>query len=203
MARPAYNPEKRTAIEADICAKALNLFEHSGYRSVSMRAIADELGWSATALYRYFANKEALLAAIRADGFIQMRDMLRSVRHRAQSPRDTAALAIKEYVNFALTSSAIYQLMYELDQGEIAKDPKVYANRKLAFNQAIGIAEDLLSEMEREGDATELAHLFWLNAHGLTALAVAHQLDLGKRLEDLIDPTINVLLQGLETQTGS
>ena len=59
MARPAYNPEKRTAIEADICAKALNLFEHSGYRSVSMRAIADELGWSATALYRYFANKEA------------------------------------------------------------------------------------------------------------------------------------------------
>ena len=34
-----------------------------------MRAIAEEMQLSAPALYRYYNNKEALLEAIRADGF--------------------------------------------------------------------------------------------------------------------------------------
>lgn len=197
MPRPAYDPARRRSIELEIQAKALSLFALHGYRSVSMRAIAEELGWSATALYRYFDNKEALLAAIRADGFVQIQIILSDVRAQARSALEAAELAMKGYVDFALTSSALYQLMYELDQGAIAAVPDVVESRQLAFNEAIGISNDLLQEIGRTGDATEMAHLLWLSAHGLAALAVANQLDLGKTLEDLVEPAINAVLRGL------
>ncbi len=201
MPRPAYDTEKRLAIEAEICATALALFAERGYRVVSMRAIAGQLGWSATALYRYYDNKEALLAAIRAEGFLEIRNMLREARANAVNAVDAAALGMRGYVNFALERSALYQLMYELDQGEIAAAPHVYENRRQAFAEAIGIAEEVLGELGSVGDATEMAHLFWINAHGLAALAVANQLDLGKRLEQLVEPAIGALLRGLATQT--
>ena len=69
MARPAFSAGKREEIESNIKATALALFASRGYRSVSMRAIAEEMQLSAPALYRYYNNKEALLEAIRADGF--------------------------------------------------------------------------------------------------------------------------------------
>lgn len=197
MSRPAYDPARRRSIEAEIRAKALDLFAVHGYRSVSMRAIARELGWSATALYRYFDNKEALLAAIRADGFVQIQIILSTVRVQARSAFEAAEMAMKGYVNFALNSSALYQLMYELDQGAIAAVHDVVESRQLAFNEAIGLSNDVLREMGKTGDATEMAHLLWLNAHGLAALAVANQLDLGKKLDDLLEPAINALLRGL------
>ena len=202
MARPAYDNDKRLAIEADIRERAMTLFARNGYRNVSMRAIAAELGWSATALYRYYDNKEALLAAIRADGFQEIRDMLRAARASAENPVAAAALGMKGYVDFAVSRSALYQLMYELDQGEISAEPGVVEHRRQAFTEAIGIAQDVLGATDVTGDATEMAHLFWINAHGLAALAVAHQLDLGKSLDQLIEPTINALLRGLVPSAG-
>jgi AcrR family transcriptional regulator len=201
MARPAYNADEREAIEERICSEALALFAKNGYRSVSLRAIAKELGWSAPALYRYYDNKDALLAAIRADGFLEIRNLLAEVRSRTQSGAEAAAQSIKVYVAYALEQSALYQLMYELDQAVVASTDVVYANRSLAFAEAIGIADDVLTESGASGDSVEMAHVFWINAHGLAALAVANQLDLGRSLDELIDPTVRTLLRGLNTST--
>jgi AcrR family transcriptional regulator len=41
-------------------------FAERGIEQTSMRSIAQALGWTATALYRYYDSKEALLAATRA-----------------------------------------------------------------------------------------------------------------------------------------
>ena len=45
-----------------------------------------------------------------------------------------------------------------------------------------------------------LAHLLWINVHGLAALAVADQLDLGKSHEELMDASVRVVLGGLQAQ---
>ena len=47
------------------------------------------------------------------------------------------------------------------------------------------------------GDANQMAHLFWVSAHGLAALGVANQLDMGSDFEQLIDPVITTLLNGV------
>lgn len=70
---------------------------------------------------------------------------------------------MKGYVDFALTSSALYQLMYELDQGAIAAVPDLVESRQLAFNEAVGISNDLLQEITRTGDTFVYLYDRWLD----------------------------------------
>ncbi len=194
MARPAYSATERERIETEIRQTAARLFGEFGYRNVSMRAIGRELNLSATALYRYYASKEALLAAIRAEGFRQLEQRLRAAQEGDTSAEAVVARAIRTYLDFALESRSLYSLMYELDQAQVTEDPSVAINRRAAFAQAEHIAQRLLSDAGRQGDPNELAHLFWIGAHGLAALALANQLDLGKDFTALVDPLLRTLL---------
>ena len=47
-----------------------------------------------------------------------------------------------------------------------------------------------------------MAHLFWISAHGLVALAVANQLDLGQDLDQLIEPVLQSTLLGITHSQG-
>ncbi len=197
MARPAYSADKREEIESRIKETALALFGSQGYRNVSLRAISSEMGLSAPALYRYFDNKNALLGALRADGFHYLKKTLADVREAAVSPIEAVSDAMKAYLDFAITQSALYCLMYELDQESIEESSLAYASRKSAFSEAEGMARDILKMTQTTGDANQMAHLFWVSAHGLAALGVANQLDMGLDFEQLIDPVITTLLNGV------
>ncbi len=197
MPRPAYSQSEREDIETDIRNAALTLFRKVGYRGASLRSIARELGWSATALYRYYESKEALFAAVRAEGFKEMQTLLRQAREEAPSAADAGALGIQAYVRFADEKRALYQLMYELDQGDVAELPNVRAEREKAFAEAEAIAENLIKETGIRREPNELAHLMWVSAHGLATLHVASQLDLGKSVGELIEPTVQALMYGL------
>jgi AcrR family transcriptional regulator len=197
VARPAYSADKREEIESRIKETALALFGSQGYRNVSLRAIATEMGLSAPALYRYFDNKNALLGALRADGFRYLKKTLADVRKTAGSPIEVVSEAMKVYLEFATTQSELYCLMYELDQESIEESTLAYASRKSAFSEAEGMARDILKMTQTTGDANQMAHLFWVSAHGLAALGVANQLDMGLDFEQLIDPVITTLLNGV------
>jgi hypothetical protein len=136
------------------------------------------------------------MAAIRADGFIEMQNLLAAVRKDTADGANAAANAIRAYLRFAVEKPELYQLMYELDQGDLAELPVVYEERRKAFGQAEAIAADILRETGRKGDPNQLAHLFWIGVHGLAALQVASQLDLGADCDDLIEPVVQMILRG-------
>ncbi|MEH6637288.1 MAG: TetR/AcrR family transcriptional regulator [Halioglobus sp.] len=202
MARPAYSQEQKLEIETSIRETALKLFSQEGYRSVSLRAIAREMELSATALYRYFDNKDALLAAIRAEGFQQLREQLNTVRNNAASGLEAAREGIIGYISFGLEKPELYSLMYELDQRDFEETPLVFESRRRAFAEAEAIAKDMLKEGGQTGNANQMAHLFWISAHGLVALAVANQLDLGQDLDQLIEPVLQSTLLGITHSQG-
>ena len=196
MPRPAYSQDEREAIEARIRAAALELFGRESYRAVSLRAIAKAMGWSAPALYRYYDNKGALLAAIRAEGFRTIRRRLEAARALAGSPLDAARAGMVAYLDFAREESELFRLTYELDQGMFAEYPEVVGERALAFAQAEGLARDVLTETGVVGNPNQLAHLMWVSVHGLATLELAHQLDMGQDFETLVEPVVQTLLRG-------
>jgi AcrR family transcriptional regulator len=63
---PSLSSEQVLEARARIRAVAEQQFAERGIEQTSMRSIAQALGWTATALYRYYDSKEALLAATRA-----------------------------------------------------------------------------------------------------------------------------------------
>ena len=52
--------ENNIALRDLIVAAASKVFAEEGYSSLSMRRVAQEVGCSQMAMYRHFANKEAL-----------------------------------------------------------------------------------------------------------------------------------------------
>ena len=75
---------------------------------VGLRELARIVGVSGTAPYRHFENKEALLAAVAAEGFCELAAALRTA---AAGPDPSAAVGIA-YVDFALTKRGLFRLMF-------------------------------------------------------------------------------------------
>jgi AcrR family transcriptional regulator len=70
-------PSKGERTRAALLAAAIRRFSHDGYQRTSVADVARDVGMTAGAPYRYFADKEALfLAAVDADG-AELIDMVR------------------------------------------------------------------------------------------------------------------------------
>jgi len=194
MPRPAYSDDQVDSIQREIREVALGVFRQDGIRGLTLRAIAQKMDWSPAALYRYYACKNDLLAAIRAEGFSRMGIALEQARHAESDSRNAARAAIRAYLGFALDEPEIFRLMYELNQGDGPSVPAVHAARERAFSQARAVAEEAIEAGWLEGDANLAAHLLWVACHGLAALAMADQLDLGCSYDQLIEPLLDRLI---------
>jgi len=62
-ARPSRGP-KRALTAEDVVQAAIALADREGLAALTMQAVAQELGFTAMALYRYFPNKDALIDGI-------------------------------------------------------------------------------------------------------------------------------------------
>ena len=81
-----------------------------------MREVAREAGVSHQAPYHHFGDREAILAAIAAEGFAKLQQEL---ERAAASTGDDAAKAVEAmgcaYVDFALRHPAYFQVMFRAD----------------------------------------------------------------------------------------
>src|SRR5918911_4307747 len=78
--RPARKPEKtyhHGDLRDALIKAALREAEQGGAEAISIKALSKQLGVSQPAPYRHFADREALLAAVTAEAFPQLRAILR------------------------------------------------------------------------------------------------------------------------------
>src|ERR1700756_5228072 len=74
-----------------LCEVAERLFAEKGPDAVTMRQLATELGVSPMTPYRYFQDKEDILAAVRANGFNRFAEALETGRAASSEARGRGA----------------------------------------------------------------------------------------------------------------
>ena len=80
--------------------------------ALTLRGVGDRLGVSRTALYRHFADKQALLDEVAAEGFRMLRDgAARGVDGAGRGRRGFDAMGLA-YVRFAVTHPSHYRVMF-------------------------------------------------------------------------------------------
>ena len=77
----------RSAVRESILHAARELFVTEGYRTVSMRKIAERIEYSPAAIYGYFGSKDEIFYALAEEGFRMMRE---SSRRRGRGHRRPA-----------------------------------------------------------------------------------------------------------------
>lgn len=167
--------EVRAAVVAVAERQAVEL----GLERVSMHGIARALGWSATALYRYFANKDAILAAARAAASDRLSERLEAA---LAGPGDIWARSRAvghAYVRFAREEPDAYRLLFAMSQPDTAAYPELAAAAARARGNLTRYVERMVAEGGVDADPELLAHVFWAGMHGLVSLEMAGRLEPG------------------------
>ena len=182
--------ERRTRERADTRQKILDaareMFVQHGYEATTMRAIADRIEYTPTAIYHHFRNKEALLTDLCQTDFLALASAFQRIG-RIEDPIDRLQRIGSAYVAFALKHPMQYQLMFMTQHPLVMeKDPtgdpreNAYAFLRQTCEQAIASGR-LRAEFR---DPDELAQIAWASLHGLMALHIVRRDDSKIRWRD-------------------
>jgi AcrR family transcriptional regulator len=141
--------------------EASAIIEKDGFDALSLRELARRLGVTQAAPYHHFANKEALVGAVAAQGFETLYNVqLRAAAAARPDPRAKLEAIGLAYVTFALEHGGYFHAMFRRSSGPAA----IPGAAPLATWQ-------LLRETVRAcgGDDTDAVHA-WSVAHGLATL---------------------------------
>ncbi|MEW6342378.1 MAG: TetR/AcrR family transcriptional regulator [Pseudomonadota bacterium] len=156
---------------------AEDAFATRGAQGVTMRELAKELGCSAMTPYRYFRDKEEILAMVRAAAFTRFAQRLEAAAQAAEPARQGTALS-EAYVTFALDEPHAYRLMFDLAQPDETTHPGLAAASQRAWRILGAHFEPLVAAGRLEGDPRLIAYAYWAGLHGFAMLALANKLPL-------------------------
>lgn len=166
-----------------LLAAGRDILAREGVTALTLRAVARRAGVSATAPYRHFADKAALLAAIAADGFRGLAAAMRDAAAGIAEPRERMAAIGRAYVVYAVGNSAVMRLMF----GPEIADKSAHPELRDAGADAFGVlAGELVAAGDGAGSPAALAA--WSLVHGLATLLIDNQVDPQKLGLDTLDP---------------
>ncbi|NNM48112.1 TetR/AcrR family transcriptional regulator [Knoellia koreensis] len=148
-------------LRAALVAAANEMLEQG--EPLSLRALARRAGVSPTALYRHFADKEALESALAVRGLRDLFTDLTAGKAAPSTPKDVTELGVR-YVRFALRRPELFKLMFgrECDDQD---DERVRAAAALHDYLAA-----VMADVFPGSPADDLATAGWGLAHGLAFL---------------------------------
>lgn len=161
--------------QAAILDAARELFMEAGEAAVTLRAVAERIGYSTTVIYQHFADKQALIQALCDRDFLHMSQTFARLSAIADAGARLHALGLA-YVRFALEHPSAFRFMFltarkamspkdsAIPKGNIALDGYAFLKHTLAECLAQGLLRPELDDVE------QLAQLCWANVHGLACL---------------------------------
>ena len=176
-----------------LCDSATVLIARRGAEGFTLREVAAELGVSPMTPYRYFKDKDDILAAVRARAFRKFSEALEeAVRQPGDAP-SRARAAGEAYIRFALENPTAYKLMFDLSQNDKDYPELAEAGARASLTLTRHV-HPLVDQGLLEGDPNLIAHIFWATLHGAVMLRFAGKLGCDFRM--LIDEAFRALVEG-------
>ncbi len=147
-----------------LIAAARALLDEGGPGAVGLREAARRVGVSPTATYRHFRDKEALLAAVAAEGFREFAAALADAGRRREEPLSAMGAA---YVDFALARPGMFGLMFSPLMAKRELYPELRAAAEEAFAQ---LRHGVRSQAPDAENFDTAALAAWSLVHGLSHL---------------------------------
>ena len=90
--------QKRAKRRAEILHAALAAFREHGFHATSLDDIAARLGMRKTAIYHYFADKDALLFECHRESLAELERIIEESKRCCQVPSERLAYLVREHV---------------------------------------------------------------------------------------------------------
>jgi AcrR family transcriptional regulator len=200
MVKPKRKRFHHGALRPALIASALQILAKHGPQALTLRAIADRAGVTHTAVYWHFANKEALFAAVAAEGFRALGQRITASIHEDADIDEKVRQVGRAYVGFALENPVQYRLMHGPELSDRKAYPELDEARSAVYLLVRGIVERGQADGILRAMSPDTAVLgLWGLAHGVALLLADLQLtDLGIRPSDnLLRQLASMLVDGI------
>ena len=171
--QPYHHGDLRRAL----LEEAVRTIDADGVDALTLRAVGERLGVSRTALYRHFADKNALLATVAREGFRTFRLELLDAWRRAGQGRTGFEAMGRAYVRFAMSHPSHYRVMFGRFLEKCRADPELIEEASGAFQALVDALVELQErKLARPDDPRQLALFVWSVVHGVAMLIIDGQL---------------------------
>jgi len=183
------------AFREKLCDVAEGLFAARGPDGVTLRELAVAMGVSSMTPYRYFKDKDAILAAVRTRAFNRFAEAMEAAAARQHKTK--GGQPYNAYLDFALGNRAAYRMMFDVSQPTVGNHPDLVAAMSRArLTMGAGI-RDLAAQGKFKGDVERAAHIGWAQMHGAVMLELAGLLAAPMDARAIAIPALTLLTKEL------
>jgi len=161
---------------SSLLTTATTMISEGGVEALSLRKLAMNIGVSRTAAYHHFKDKNDLLIAIAAQGFISWKHQAEQLlSDNSLTEREKYQAFVHYYVQFATENAAIYQLMFG---GTLWKDKKSPSKLKDVAYPSFQFQVEITKSWQEKGvlpnspNTLRLAQVIWATLHGIAQLVI-------------------------------
>lgn len=154
----------------------IEILSKEGVEALSLRSVAKRVGVSHSAPYAHFADKQALIAAIAAQGYRKLYARLVEVHYRPDDPLHRLEETAFAYLQFALDEPDYFKVTFA---GAVEAE-KNYPEYVEQSQRCYGLVVELVKDCHAQGlFASEniqlLAVSIWSCLHGFVQLLLSNQ----------------------------
>ncbi|WP_432030903.1 TetR/AcrR family transcriptional regulator [Streptomyces sp. 1222.5] len=173
--------ESDTTLRERLVDAGAELLAAEGPQALTLREIARRAGVSHGAPRRYFPTHRELLSAIARRGFAELAARTEATLAREPAdPRARVAALARTYVEFALDSPGMYELMFRHDLLESG-----HLGLRETSLPLFALLTELVGRADPEAQARQVAGALWANLHGIAQLWRWRSLQLAVGEDDL------------------
>lgn len=194
--RKQLTDEQVDAFRERLIRAAEKLFAKHGVAGVSMRQIAQALGYSQTAAYRYFSSKDEIIAAMRASALDRFCGQLEAAFDPARDARRNARDVGWAFLDFALKHPDTYRLIFSTENLEETILPEFAATMKRFRSSMTTYVQALVDEGLLEGDVKILGETFFSAAHGVVMMHMSGLLRTVRERDELHRASMRLIARG-------
>lgn len=195
---------EKKELREKILEAARELFNSAGFEATTMRAIAERIEYSPTAIYSHFADKEALLQELCLNDFQSLAQKFVALEKVADPIKRLRRLG-QAYADFGITYPQAYRFMFmtpkppqpvpwQMGLGNPLTDP--FAFLLLVVQSCM--AENAFKPHLK--DAELIAQTLWAGLHGVIALHLSKEEHDGARfapIEKRVKTMLDMMLDWL------
>ncbi len=185
-------------LHASLLEVATSMLNEQGIDSLSLRKIAENVGVSRTAAYHHFKDKNDLLCAIAAQGFVQWQAKADNIFCDDNlSNREKYQTFVHAYISFATTNPNLYDLMFgrviwkEQKANTVLKDVAYPSFEHQVKITKLWQQQGLLSKSE---NSLRLAQVVWGTLHGIAKLIIDGIYTDTSNIDEMCECAVNVFL---------
>ncbi|MEU5882787.1 TetR/AcrR family transcriptional regulator [Spirillospora sp. NPDC047279] len=162
-----------------IITAARELAEAEGWEAVTTRRLAERVEYSQPVLYSHFDGKDAIVAAVALDGFVELAASLHRARQAAPEPAQALRAVCRAYLEFATERPALYQAMFVLPTDLKFASAETPPPLRACFDEFVAC-------FSPDNERRELfAEVTWSALHGMAVLADSGRIPPGLQEERL------------------